>query len=70
MRTKLTKVNYVIHDRGDTKYSQSENSQNQAAQEGAWVQVSAELVDGLPQGKCQQIVLRNYLTCFYYSINV
>ena len=41
MRTKLTKVNYVIHDRGDTKYSQSENSQNQAAQEGAWVQVSA-----------------------------
>ena len=40
MRTKLTKVNQVIRDRGDTKYSQSENSQNQAAQEGAWVQVS------------------------------
>ena len=41
MKTKLTKVNQVIRDRGDTKYSQSENSQNQAAQEGAWVQVSA-----------------------------
>ena len=40
MKTKLTKVNQVIRDRGDTKYSQTENSQNQAAQEGAWVQVS------------------------------
>ena len=41
MRTKLTKLNQVIRDRGDTKYSQSENSQNQAAKEGAWVQVLA-----------------------------
>ena len=39
MRIKLTKVNQVIRDRGDTKYSQSKKSQNQAAQEGAWVQV-------------------------------
>ena len=40
MRTKLTKVNQVIGDRVDTKYSPSKTSQNQAAQEGAWVQVS------------------------------
>ena len=40
MRTKLTKVNQVIRDRGDTKYSQTENSQNQAAQEGLGSSVS------------------------------
>ena len=42
--------------------------------EGWWLitllQQGAELVDGLPEGKCQQLVLRNYLTYFYYSINV
>ena len=34
------KDNQGIRNRGDTKYSQTENSQNQAAQEDAWVQVS------------------------------
>ena len=34
------KDNQVIRNRGDTKYSQTENSQNQTAQECAWVQVS------------------------------
>ena len=70
MRTKITKLYAIGVTPSIVRLRIHKTKQHKKVLGFKCLLQGVELVDGLPEGKCQQIVLRNYLTCFYYTINV
>ena len=70
MRTKITKLYAIGVTPSIVRLRIHKTKQHKKVLGFKCLLQGVELVDGLPEVKCQQIVLRNYLTFFYYTINV